>query len=385
MVTFMLVGAIVAWFITTPGFMEVRRWLATDLVSGFEGLIHLNGLLLSVGVIPLAVSVYLFMLLGPLIEDQLKPWFYVPLLVTGGAIGCYASGMRLSTALAGAYEPLAACLFGMSATLAGFTLVRNRLAELEVAWFSWILTWVRYDHFELPGWMSAPFYWLIVASLIPLSGHFAFPGPDMVAAVAGFVFGVVIALTTRQWGAAEREAAEAKASAYYRTGLESQAVRRIETVRRLDSAERARMALTALASAPSDFAARSRIAQAVEELLAEGKVLEAASTWSASQRIASDAVTLDTQTLYSMGVEAAANDALDPAADLFYAVYRSAPRSLLGEHALFRLAHVYLKQGRETDAAETWRVFISEHPTSGLVTHASPRLSGRLATGDASG
>lgn len=66
----------------------------------------------------------------------------------------------------------------------------------------------------------------------------------------------------------------------------------------------------------------------------------------------------------------------DTAVRTYIALAQDHPDTPQAEKALFRLAHVYLAAGMQTEADGTWRVFAERFPRSGFVEHADARFRG---------
>ncbi|MCB9549695.1 MAG: rhomboid family intramembrane serine protease [Myxococcales bacterium] len=177
-----LIAAVQSLPILRVGYVPVEKRWSRAITSMFAhaGWMHIVG------------NLFLFFLVGAILEGFWQPAAYVALYFGAGIAGVVAHHLTdpaSTVALVGASGAIAGC---MAALLIGFARTR-----ITLGWFLWIAIYVRAGRLQVPVWVLAPL-WGGLQLLAWVQGDK--DGVAYGAHVGGFVFGLAFALGADRLG-----------------------------------------------------------------------------------------------------------------------------------------------------------------------------------------
>jgi len=347
-----------------PNAYGALTWFTSMFAHG--GLLHLLG------------NMYFLWVFGGVLEDAIGRGKYAMLYLAGGLVSTLAhSLMMLAFSPGEAYIPSLGAS-GAIAAIMGVAGVRFYKLNLRIWYFYMLFVVIRTGTFTVTAAAGLALYFAreLMWGLIGL----ALPGGGVAywAHIGGILFGVAVAFAFGFGRELDREEATKDAEGWAALGRHDMAEAALaEAGVKADEANvllgRARQALYQVSP---DFAAVSADAgRAVQLLLQQGRRVEAIQAFSEFGQVSTETAMFDAETLAAIGSACESTGQAETAACAYYDVLRLHPTAPETERALYRLAHVYLAQGKAPEAAQTWAAFVQHFPTSAWRSYADDRLS----------
>lgn len=327
------------------------------------------------GVMHLAGNLYFLWLFGGVLEDTIGRSRYLLLYIAGGLVAALFHALMM---LIFARNQLMIPSVGASGAIAavmGLSAVRFSRLKLDVWYCLFMLVFIKSGTFSIPAFTGVILFvarevWGGLSSL-------AFGSTSVAhwAHVGGALFGIAAAYGFGLGKDLNREEAEREAASWAAVGRMDVAQERLLSSSGDQvsvSLTRARQALGAYI--PDAAAAGVDVRSALRALIAAGRRSEVADVYLEFKPQMESPLFLDAQTLAAVANACETLGRYDIAAHAYYSLLRHFPGATEAERALFRLAHVYLAQGRAIEADKTWATFRRVFPASPWLGHADERF-----------
>lgn len=348
------------------GFRPVLTGAITWFTAMFAhaGLFHLLG------------NLYFLWIFGGVLEDTIGRSRYLLLYLCGGLVSALVHSAMM---LAFAPEQLMIPTVGASGAIAavmGVAAVRFYRLKLEVWYWFWLVLTMRSGTFGVPALAGVVLYFAreLLDGVMALS--VGTRGVAHWSHVGGVAFGIAVAYLFGLAKDLDREEAEREARGWRAIGRSDLAADCLVAAG-VDGVEisltRARQAVGR--TAPDIAAAAVDVRSALRALLSRSARSEVATVYREFHPYANTPLFFDASLLMAVGGACESIGDKATAAQAYYDVLHHHPKAPESERALYRLAHVYLAQGKRPEAEQTWAAFTSHFPASQWIAHADQRLT----------
>lgn len=318
-------------------------------------------------------NMYYLWLFGSVVEDAVGRWRFLALYLAGGLAAALTH-----TAITVLFAPWAADipLVGASGAIAavmGIFAVRLYRFKLSI----WYFIFFRVGTFALPS-LVAIGLWLgreLVFGFPALLGVTS--GVANWAHIGGLLFGAAMAAgfgLVREAGT-EGLAEDARTRALYGDHHAAVDAYRKLAAEQPDNPEwllqKARELLRA--GRADQLTVAADVTRGLKLLVARGLRSEAADAYVEFRSLGVEPA-LDRPTVQALASTCESAGQLEAAAYLYYELANGHPGTREGERSYFRLAHVYLAQGRDEMARQAWEAFLRSYPDSEWTSFADSRL-----------
>jgi len=320
-------------------------------------------------------------LFGSMLEDALGRLKFSLIYLTSGLAACLAHAGIIALFLPSLSSTPLIGASGAIAGLLGVFAIRFYKNKISIAYFVFILFYVRWGIFEITSLLFLSL-WIgreLLSGLMQLGGlasqvaHWAHIG--------GFLFGMVVALIFRLKDDAKAEYLTEEAASWSRMGIHAGASSRYEKLIENDPEEGSHYQELAKSMLFSESGEKVRIIEnykkAIECYL---KTQRRQETFNAYQELcdAYSDVVLEPKIQLSMASLSEGNYQYQLAVESYRKLIDKYPDSKEAEKAMFRLAHVYLKMGLTEEADIAWEQFIGKYPRSQWISFADVHFSSNL-------
>lgn len=349
--------------------------------NAFGAITWLTAMFAHGGIMHLAGNMYFLWVFGGVLEDAIGRPRYLALYFAGGIVATLTHTVMML-----AFSPNEATIpvvgaSGAIAAIMGVAAVRFYKLKMRVWYFIFFGFLIRGGTFGVTASLGLALYFLneLASGLWGLSG--SADGVAYWAHIGGMAFGAVVAYAFGLGKALVTEEKRQEADTWIAMGRHDIASSTLAQAPVSDAIE---VLLTSVRgslhrSVPDVAGARSSASQAANELVRLGRRDEARDVYREFSPFSSTQAVFDAPALASVASGCEAIGDLDAAACAYYDVLRLHPASAESEKALYRLAHVYLAQGRTPEAHQTWSAFLQHFPASQWRGYADDRLSAATA------
>lgn len=363
----LIVTNVLVYFLTASNIQNVAK--GYGFIPNVDGIYTwFTGMFLHADLFShLGWNMYFLWLFGSSLEDAIGWRKYSILYLASGLVSSLAHAGIIAIFLPELHSMPLIGASGAVAGVMGVFAVRFYKNEISIAYFMWILVFVRWGVFELTSvaGLSLWFARELFSGLIQLGGL-----PSAVANwahIGGFAFGAVIAYVFGFVKEADTEYLTDEATTYARAGIHDVASATYDKLLQTNPdnpeiyLEKARSGI--FANDVNREQAALDFRKAIELFIRGGRKEEALNAYREWMMAYPD-VELDAKTLLILGSLSEGHQDYEMAVRTYLDLADCYPTAWETEKALFRLAHVYLKMGKSQDATATWKSFSERYPNS---------------------
>lgn len=363
--TFMWLDQAVAIFGFALNARAVYTWFTSMFMHG-DLIGHLLG------------NMYFLWLFGSVVEDAIGRWRFLGLYIVGGLV---STVFHEIVVIAFMPELIHVPLIGASGAIAavmGIFAVRMYRNNVRVAYFMLLGFHLKYGTFKISSVWGVTLWFLREVGSMFLQIAGAQSSVANGAHVGGLAFGAAAAFIFGLAREANTEMLAEEAGSYAQFGASQIAADRFAELEKRDPdnpqwvLEKLRMEV---AAGSTDTATVSADFRRAIELLVRAGDREKTQAVYRDFGTGSLAIAADARALVGIGGSLEAARLYEEAAHAYHRTVTETPDSRDAEKALFRLAHVYLAQGKTDSARQTWTVFEMRYPTSEWMPYADAGLT----------
>jgi hypothetical protein len=322
---------------------------------------------------------YFLWLFGSVVEDALGWWRYLLVYFVGGLAASLLHGVVTFAFMHSHVAIPAIGASGAIAAVVGLFMVRFYRNNVRIAWFAWLLFFIRWGVFEVTSVAAVALWFLreVASGLLAIGG--AASSTANWAHIGGLVFGAAIGLTFGFAKSADIDALSDEAVTYAHGNAPHLArAKYAELAARVPDDPNVLLGkarATLLSHVDDPAPAATDFARAVELLVKRGDKGAAVLAFSElGPLFVERGLAIDCRTLLVLGSAAEGQGALPLAEEVYHAICTQSPDGREAEKAAFRLPHVMLLQGSAERASEAWRTFVARYPSSEWTQYADSRL-----------
>jgi len=312
-------------------------------------------------------NMFFLWLFGSVLEDALGKLRYAIIYFASGLVAALVHGLIVAVFMPQMATVPAIGASGAVAGVMGVFAVRFYKNKVKIAYLVWIILIIKWGVWEVTSAVGLGLWFAreLLSGLIQING--AVSGVASWAHIGGFVFGAAVAFVFKLVKEADTEYLTDEAREYAQAGDHELAASRYRQLAGDDprNAEaHAEMAFAMFMSPEGDKGkAAGEFRKAIELYMTQGRKDDALDAFERLSDIYPE-LALDGKTLLTMGSLCEGRCGYELALRAYQTVMDRAPDSWEAEKAQFRVAHVYLRMGLATEAAEAWKTFMQRYPSS---------------------